>query len=264
MVKYKKILIGTNTFSLDWKLILDKINKKNIVIVDFNNFENLKNIILKKNITYILPLSQTDYNLIKTHILELDNNQIKILYPSEETYGLLDNKNLFTKFMLENYSKYIPDIYYLSNVKLKNIEYPAISKPIYSTNGSNMRIIFNDKDFLQLQNHNNIQKFIENEYEYSAHMLCIDGIIVNWKVIRFIYKKYNIKKTNFPNNYENIENFNIGVFKNIIKNLNYSGGTCIDFKFNSLNNSLYIFEINPRFGGSAFTCNFIYKLLCVV
>ena len=151
----------------------------------------------------------------------------------------------------------------LNNIKLKNIEYPAICKPIYSTNGSNMSIIYNENDILKLQNFNNIQKFIENEYEYGAYILCIDGIVINWKIIRFKYNKYNIKKTNFPNNYENIENFDINIFKNIISNLNYSGGMCINFKINEFDNKLYIFEINPRFGGSAFTCDFIYELLCI-
>ena len=39
---------------------------------------------------------------------------------------------------------------------------------------------------------------------------------------------------------------------------------CIDFKFNENSNQLYIFEMNPRFGGSAFTNNFIYELLCII
>lgn len=165
--------------------------------------------------------------------------------------------------MLKNYIEYIPEIYYLKNIKLKNIMYPSIYKPEYSTNGKNMVIIYNHKDFYKLLNHNNIQKFIEDENEYSAFMLCIDGLIINWKIIRYKYKKYHIKKNNFHNQYENIENFDINVFKNIVNKLNYSGGINFDFKFNEIENKLFIFEINPRFGGSAFSCNFIYELLCV-
>ena len=61
-------------------------------------------------------------------------------------------------------------------------------------------------------------------------MLCIDGVIINRKVIRFKYIKHTIKKINFPNNYENVENFH-KVFEDIINKLNYSGGVCIYFKF---------------------------------
>lgn len=262
MEKYKNILIGTNTIFTSWLNSLNKIKKPNIIISDFNNFDNLKKIIYDKDIKYILPISDKDYNLIKDNILQLDKNDIKILYPSNEIFNLLNNKNIFTEFMLKNFIEYIPDIYYLNNIKLKDIEYPAIYKPTYSTNGLNMIIIHNQKDFSKLKNYNNIQKFIDNKFEYSAQMLCIDGIIINWKVIRFKYDKYHIKKKNFPNNYENIENFDIEIFKKIIKTLNYSGGICIDFKIDD-SNKLYIFEINPRFGGSAFSCNFIQELLCL-
>jgi len=262
MAEYKNVLIGKNTFTPCWKISLDKINKTNIVFCDFTDLENLKEIILEKNIKYIIPLSEIDYKLIKSHMKYLDDN-LKILYPTEETFNLLDDKNMFTEFMLSNFTECIPDIYYLNDVKIKDITYPSISKPKYSINGANMIIIYDDSDFLKLENHNNIQKFIEYEYEYGAYMLCIDGVIITQKIIRFKYQKNHIKIINFPDNYENVENLNTDIFKNIISKLNYSGGACINFKIDELDNQIYIFEINPRFGGSAFTNNFIYELLCI-
>lgn len=263
MEELKNILIGTNTFNLSWNISLNKINKKNIIVSNFDDIDNIKNIVLTNNIQYILPLSDKDYKLIKSYHLELANNDIQIIYPTEETFELLNNKNLFTDFMLKNYIEYIPEVYYLNNIKLKDIEYPAIYKPVYSVSGVGIVIIHDENDLSKLKNKNNIQKFIEDEYEYAAYMLCIDGIIINWKIIRFRFKKYNIKKSTFPRNYENIEIFDISIFSEIICKLNYTGGMCINFKFDELNNKLYIFEINPRFGGSAFTCNFIYELLCI-
>jgi len=260
MDEYKNILIGINTFSRGWMCSVNKIKKKHIIITDFSDVNNLKNIIKRKNINYIVPLSDKDYKLITN--IESDN-YIKILYPTIETHELLHNKMLFTEFMLKNFREYIPKVYYLDNKKLKDIEYPAIYKPIYSISGKGMVIIYNDNDFLHLNNQAIIQKFIEDEYEYGAHILCIDGIIINCKIIRFKYLKYNIKKTIFPENYENVENFNINIFATILHKLNYSGGICIDFKFNDVTNELYIFEINPRFGGSAFGHDFIYELLCL-
>ena len=241
---------------------MKKINEKNILVCNFNNIEEVKDILCNKNISYILPLSDSDYKLSKSYIETLNIN-IKILYPSEETYHLLDNKNLFTEFMLENYIEYIPIIYYLNNIKLQEVKYPAISKPIYSTNASNIKIIYNDADLLKLNDYNNIQEFIDDQYEYAAYMLCIDGVIITQKIIRYKYKKYYIKIANFPKTYENVENFDNIIFKNIISKINYSGGLCINFKINEANNNIYIFEINPRFGGSAFTNNFIYELLCI-
>jgi predicted ATP-grasp superfamily ATP-dependent carboligase len=92
----------------------------------------------------------------------------------------------------------------------------------------------------------------------------MDGVIITQQIIRFKYKKNHIKNSNFPKNYELVKNLNTDIFKHIISKLNYSGGVCIDFKVDEVNNNhIYIFEINPRFGGSAFTNNFIYKLLCI-
>jgi hypothetical protein len=118
MNEYKNVLIGKNTFSPIWKKSLNEINKPNVVFCDFNNFEIVKEIVFDKNIKYIIPLSEIDYKLIKSHIKYLDN-KLKILYPSEETFNLLNNKNMFTEFMLNNFIEYIPEIYFLNNVKLK-------------------------------------------------------------------------------------------------------------------------------------------------
>ncbi len=264
MSEYKNILIGTNTFSADWLVSLNKLkDKNNIIICNFNDLSILENILLTKNISYILPLSNKDNDLIENSIEKLNIN-VKILYPTKKVFELLNNKNSFTEYMLKNYVKYIPDIYYLNNIKLKDIEFPAIIKPKYSTNGLNIKIIMNNNDLIRLNNnYNNIQKYIEYEYEYGGYFLCIEGNIINWKIIRFKYNKYHIKKSNFPKNFENVENISIDIFKDITQDLNYSGGMCINFKMDEYNN-IYIFEINPRFGGSAFTNNFIYELLCIV
>jgi carbamoylphosphate synthase large subunit len=235
----KNILIGTNAYSSDWQISLHKINKKNIIIHPFENTNDLEDVIRRENIQYILPLSDIDYKFIqKVNLCD----HIRVVYPTEEI-----KENHFTTFMLDHYSKYIPDVYYINNKKRKEIEYPAIYKP--------MRILYEENDFLSLQDQNHIQKYIEEEYEYSAYMLCINGIIQGWKVIRSKFPIYHIKKTNYSTEYENMEDFDIHIFEKILKHLNYSGGVCIDFKVNE--SQLYIFEINPRFGGSAFTCNFI-------
>jgi carbamoylphosphate synthase large subunit len=165
--------------------------------------------------------------------------------------------------MLKNFCDCIPTTYYLNNKKLLAIEYPAISKPMYSQNGSNMKILYNQMEFSSCRNKIIIQKFIEDPYEFSAYMLCINGKIINWKILKYKYDKFTIKKEMFPPNYENVEDIDIYIFEQIIQKLNYTGGINFDFKFNYSSNKLDIFEINPRFGGSAFLRDFIYDLLCI-
>lgn len=259
-MNYKNVLVGVNTFSSDWLDCIKKIKKPNLIILDFFDKDFIYKIYQEK-IDWIIPLSDKDYLMIK-NCWYIDKN--KILYPNNDISTLLDNKLLFTKYMIENFNDLIPKIFYLDNIKIEDIKYPVISKPIYSRNGSNMKIYHDEKEFMNCDNKIIIQEFIDILYEYGAYLLCINGKIINWKIIKYQYLKYNIKKNNFPINYEDDETFNIELFQPLISKLNYSGGACINFKFDQINNKIYIFEINPRFGGSAFSNNFIYKLLCII
>jgi carbamoylphosphate synthase large subunit len=260
-MEFKKILIGTNTFSPNWLSSIKKINQSNIVIANFENQILVKNIICNNSIDYIIPMSEKDYYLSKNIVS--NNTHPQILYPSDENVNLLNNKVLFTKYMIENFYDYIPKVFYLENIKLEeNVEYPLISKPIFSTNGKNMFIINNKNKLERCKDKIILQEFIKLKYEYSAHLLCIEGKILNYKIIKQLYPNNHIKKVNF-NKYIEITNFPIEPIEKIILNLNYTGGCCVDFKYDEQKNKIYIFELNPRFGGSAFTNNFIYKLLCV-
>jgi carbamoylphosphate synthase large subunit len=64
----------------------------------------------------------------------------------------------------------------------------------------------------------------------------------------------------FPKNVEDIE---FDIFDEIVKRFNYTGGMNFDFKYDYITKKINIFEINPRFGGSAYTNDFIYDLLCI-
>jgi carbamoylphosphate synthase large subunit len=256
---YKTIVTGINTFSPEWLVTIKNLHKENIIICDFKQNGALINTLTNCNVDYILPLSNIDY----LQIVETNTNGVDILYPTVETVDLLHNKALFTKFMLENFNEYIPTVYYLNNVQLLDIEYPVIYKCKYSQNGYGMKIYHNAVDFLQCTDKSIVQKYIDCQYEYGAYMLCINGKIINWKIIKFKYAKYTIKTAVFPPNYENVDTFDMRSFELIVMKLNYSGGINFDFKFDDATNHIYIFEINPRFGGSAFSNNFIYELLCI-
>lgn len=259
-MEYKKILIGLNCDFSDWLSCLKKINKPNIFLCDFET--QLLSYIDKNEIDYyILPLSKKDYN-VANNLLK-NNKNITFLYPSSENIMILNNKLLFTKYMIENFINLIPKVYYLDNVKLQDeINFPLISKPIFSTNGNNMSIINDNKQLVKCDNKIIIQKYIEYEYEYGAFFLCIDGKIINHKIIKKSYPPNYIKKNNFKN-FIKVLDFPIDLIETITLKLNYTGGGNIDFKYDEETKQIFIFEFNPRFGGSAFTNNFIYELLCI-
>lgn len=269
MESNKKILIGENVFSENWKIALNKINVQYIIFADLTDINKIKTILEITNIDYILPLVYEDYVKLISYDI---GKHIKILHPTIEIYELLNNKLLFTTYMINNFPDCIPTTYYLDNKKLNNnddkIEYPVIYKPMYSINGSNMQIFHS---YRQLRHAKKliIQKYIADQYEYGCNLICINGIIINYKIIRYFYPKYYIKKSSFPRSFETVEhntatNTNIiNIFNPIIAKLNYSGGMCIDFKFNEETCKMNIFEMNPRFGGSAFTLEFISELITI-
>lgn len=261
---YKNILLGKKTFYKDWSDSINRINKPNIFIHDFSD-PNLNNFIRANEIDYIIPLHIDDYVIIKQNKLI---DQKKILHPTTQTFDLLNDKIKFTEYMLREFPKYIPDVYYINKTLLVdevNIKYPVISKPRYSVSGTNMKIYHTPESFAESSNGKLlIQKFITHNYEYGAFFLCANGKIINSRIIRSKYKKFHIKKSPFDKNKSEFVEFDIEPFKRIVYDLKYSGGLNIDFKFDDETKKIDIFEINPRFGGSAFTNNFIYELLCII
>ncbi len=290
---WNTILIGHGVFSSDWTMFLKKIKEPHIKMIDFNDIEkiyldeytynNSKD--ATKSNYYILPLCINDYNILVSSSIYQDIYE-NILHPPRELYDLLNNKLAFTSYMLEHFAEYIPYTYYLDDKQINaDIVFPVIYKPKYSINAAGMRIISNMRELNSLRSKTIIQKYISNdvlnitpndkkdgkiykkgyEYEYGAYFLCIKGIIKTSKIIKSLYPKYAIKTSNFPSTYETAdvleEQILMEMFSQIVEKLNYSGGMCINFKYNTTTNKLDIFEINPRFGGSAFSNNFIKDLL---
>jgi carbamoylphosphate synthase large subunit len=184
------------------------------------------------------------------------------LFVDDDTYELLHNKIKFNEYMMKQYVDYIPKIFCLNNKMIdKNICYPVIIKPNVSVCGKNMHICRNKNEFskYRLRKIDILQQFTINEVEYVAQLFCINGNIINHKIARQKYDLYNIKSTPYDASCEYDDDFDMTVISDIIKQLNYSGGCCINFKMQ--NDTIQIFEMNPRFGGSAFSLRLFEELI---
>jgi carbamoylphosphate synthase large subunit len=254
-----KILVGTNIFSSDWKKCINDINSEHIMFTDLKkNINNLSNYVQQNNIDYIVPLCRKDYDLINKQT-ELRR---KIIFVNNDTHELLHNKIKFNKYMTVHYIKYIPKIFYLNNKIIdNNICYPVIIKPNISVCGKNMYVCKNKNELSRhkMRKIAIMQKFIIDVNEYSAHLFCIDGHIINYKITCQKYDLYNIKSTHFNALCEYVDDFDMTTIGDIIKQLNYSGGCCIDFKMQD--GIMQIFEMNPRFGGSVFSLRLFEELI---
>jgi carbamoylphosphate synthase large subunit len=165
--------------------------------------------------------------------------------------------------MMEHFAKYIPKIFCLDGEMIReNICLPVIIKPNISICGAGMTICQNNSQLRQCQKNkiDIMQKFILNSHECAAHMFCINGQIINCKITRQKYNMFSIKSSLYRHSKcEYIDDFDITIFSDIMKHLNYSGGCCIDFKMQG--DVIKIFEINPRFGGSVFALQLFEELI---
>lgn len=235
---------------IDWTIHFK--NNHNITYVDSINSidftENCK----------IIPICPNDF---------IRHNMIKLLFYTDlYNISILNNKGLFAKFMMENFKDYIPlTIYY--NVNNKLIYNSKITSPIMilkstmGAGGMNVKII-KDSDFPKnIEECKIIKNFVVSEYIkhsilYVAHFLIIKGILID-KIYFYLEIKSDTIYQGRVKNYKVCEQlpYNDNIFTKIFNKLNYSGFACIDFTI--LNNKIYIFEINPRIGGSL-VFNIIY------
>lgn len=191
-----------------------------------------------------------------------------IINPSNQHFKLLDSKTLFTKYFIENnLSKYLPCTYLINqnnvSFKYETPQFPLIIKPEIGICGSNIFICENNHDLhkilLKYKGNYVLQKYVENEIEYVGHFIVFNGSIL----ASLFFENYNTNRFVKTKNMTNIQicNLEFEQFKEIFMTLKYTGCACINFKYTKETNQLYIFEINPRLGGSIFTKNQIINLL---
>jgi carbamoylphosphate synthase large subunit len=253
-----KILVGKNTKFTAWNKYIDDINSEHIIAINLKeNIDVIDELIETNEINHIVVLYRSDYKLI----YECATQLTKLICLDDDTWKLLRDKSKFNQHMIEYYANNIPKNYRLNNINIDDdINFPVIVKPNISCCGKNMMLC---QDFHQLEKYEGsdiVQEFILDSYEYAANMFCDSGVIINYKITRQKYDEHHIKKTLFdPSKCEHVYDFDMTLFKDIIKHFNYSGGCCVDFKIQ--NDVVKIFEINPRFGGSAFTLKLFEDLI---
>lgn len=253
------VLVGTKTEFIGWKKCIDKINEDNIFFIDLTeNIDVLEEIVEKNKIEYIIPLCHEEYELLTTH-----NLASMIIGLDDITHNMLYNKVKFCEYMMENFEENIPKTYELNGKQfVDTIRLPAVVKPNILFAGKGVVICkhMNKLRKCRQKKVDIIQEFIYDTYEYSANMFCVSGVIINYKIIKQKYNMFNVKTSLFQlNECEYVDDFDMTFFKQIMSELNYSGGCCVDFKMQ--NGVIKIFEMNPRFGGSVFTLDVFKDLI---
>lgn len=218
----------------DWKIHL----YNNFFVKYIENYIEIN----KSNKYKIIPICPNDFVRYNSEELLFTNDIINV--------NILNNKGFFADFMMKNFNDYIPKTIYF-NINNKEIYDSAITfdkmiqKPTIGCSSQNTKIIKNIEKTKNIV----ISEYLLHTVIYSGHFLYVNNQLIDkiyfYKDIEknFIYKgrirQYKVCNTLICDD---------NIFIEIFKKLNYSGFACIDFTI--CNNKIYIFEINPRIGGS--------------
>ncbi|MEE9355328.1 MAG: ATP-grasp domain-containing protein [Methylococcaceae bacterium] len=211
------------------EIMFDELTTENIVLYD---------LVVPLTINDIIFLDET------RHLIE--KNLIPI--PRRESVLLCDDKYRFNRTLIENgFGEFIPKI------DCKQI-YPYILKKRIDDWGENSHIISNaqeEQKYSHLINNQNYfcQEVIPGSEEYATHILFKDR-----KILCVINNKYGFKSELPIKGKDKEESRKIcscpylESFTTILNFLEFEGLCCINYKIHQ--GIPYIFEINPRFGGT--------------
>lgn len=191
-----------------------------------------------------------DYDIKLYLFLETTNLLNNISDKYKTVMELLHNKKLFYNYMIDNFAEHIP--------KIINT-YPYIIKPIVSTGSENVIVVYDETSYLQ-----NIHKILTLDHIKQEYILSDKFYVANMLFKHGEYIYGNVYVANKRSAYEilrepikyiahttrKLTDMEINVFGKILGNLNYHGMCCIDYDY--VNETIVIFEINPRLGISLY------------
>jgi len=172
---------------------------------------------------------------------------------------ILDHKGEFTMFMINRgYAQYVPICYSVDydSIRVTNDLSPndddiLVVKPVQGRNGQGIKMI-NGTDNYHAYTDCIVSAYINGSVEYIATIFCLHGRIMCSKYVCGYFPEEPYIKQRAVEGCQTVndslcEQCN-QCFQLIIKDLDYSGIICANFKL--CNEGLKIFEINPRMGST--------------
>lgn len=205
-----------------------------------------------------VPLTMKDLKYLSSHRQLATRNLIPI--PSLKAIEICDDKYLFYQTLNEQgFGEHLPRV----GVQLP---YPYILKKRVAEDGDNCYLIFNADDeqtyHAQLADDEYFsQEIVAGHNEYATHIL-----IKNQRIQSSINIKYSFRE-DLPikgqNTYISREISGcpyLELFTKMLNAIGFEGLCCFNYKVRD--NRPYVFEVNPRFGGSLspFFFSFVRKL----
>lgn len=210
--------------------------------LEFNQFtpENIK----KSDL--IVPLTIGDLIILDKDRHLVKNNLIPI--PRLEAIRLCDDKYQFYLALKANGFEYA-----LPKIGV-NLPYPYILKKKWGEDGNDCYVISNvekEKQYEDLINNEDFfcQQMIEGMNEYATHILFKDNEIQASITMKYTWSSSTpIKGQDKFDSRTIVKCPHFELFSAILKSIDLQGLCCFNYKVTD--GKPYIFEINPRFGGS--------------
>lgn len=194
----------------------------------------------------VVPLTIPDLlYLDKNRALIRDN---PICIPTSESVLLCDDKSRFNSFLIENgFQQVIPAMG-------DELGFPYLLKKKVDIYGSHCYLItdeFTEREHIEEEESSKFfkQKIIPGRNEYVCHILFCERNIEQSLCIHYEFDKdIPIKGKDSLLYYEIANCPYLELFSDILRKINFEGICCFNYKI--VNGNPFIFEINPRFGGS--------------
>lgn len=206
------------------------------------------------SIDLIMPIFDVSTKRILEHQNNLKNRSKLSSLSSLSNFETALRKDLLYLFLKSNNLPCPESVIVDSRFKndFVNLDFPLVAKPTYGFNGGMGVKLVNDKN--ELLNYINaiktdnpilLQKFIEG-FDVTCNVLCKNGDIQAYTMQKAAIIK-SVKVTpQFEFSFFNDKAL-LGLMKDLMKALNWSGVANIDFRFDETDNTYKVIEINPRF-----------------
>ena len=249
-----KLLLKSN-------LRLSKKIKKNFLLV--NSFLNYNQTKFDNTILSDTPFLDFDFKDDFMFKQNSDNLNQKIGYNAKYTWNL-------KKFFVDFKTEYTINKYYLNNTSATNLYYRNNYTSSYQDSFQEIGInyeLFKNTHISFYLNNNQIQQIVNYSDRYSNNFI---GYTASLKFAFGSNSSLQISNslTNNISNQDNlIENYQIKDYRNIWTNLNLTPNTLFPinklslnyFKFNVINNTALIFNLNHTYTNKALGSNLIYN-----
>ncbi|MBI3245378.1 MAG: hypothetical protein HYZ50_02590 [Deltaproteobacteria bacterium] len=198
------------------------------------------------NSDLVVPLTVRDTRYLAEMRPLVARNPLPI--PSLESIELCNNKSLFNRTLMDNgFERLIPQIG-------GTLPYPYILKKNIDEWGKNSHIVWDarqERDFSDILAHPDYfrQAIIPGPTEYATHILFKDRKVAWALNVKYVFaietpikgKDPILSTVLCPCPY-------LDLFSSVLRFLGFEGLCCINYKV--LDDRPFLFEINPRFGGS--------------